>query len=148
MVELVMVMILVGVLAVFVLPRMQAGISLQDDAWRDQIVSALRYAQKSAVSHRRLVCVTVGSADVALAIASVNPAVACDAPLIGPDGSGTYAISAGANADTTVSPAGLIYFQPDGRATSTGAGTSASTRTISMNGASNVMLYGETGFAE
>jgi hypothetical protein len=49
---------------------------------------------------------------------------------------------------TTVSPAGVLFFQPDGRVTSDGAGTTASNRTISLTGASSIVVRGETGHVE
>ena len=147
MVELVIVMILLGIVSVFVLPKMQAAVSFQDEGWRDQVIGALRYGQKTAVSHRRLVCVTIGTTSVTLNIASANPATACNSALQGPGGSNIFGSTTSAAA-TAVSPAGTIFLQPDGRATTDGAGTTAATRTISMTGAANVVLYGATGFAE
>lgn len=153
MVELIIVMMLVGILAVFAFPKMQAAISIQDDAWRDQLVAAVRHAQKTAVSHRRLVCLTVtttaGANSVSLRIASANPTVAvggCDSDLAGPDGTATFASSK--SASTTVSPAGVIYCQPDGRVTSDVAGDTAVSRTITIAGAGNVVIHGDTGFVE
>ena len=49
MVELIIVMILVGVMAAYAVPKFAAMTNLSQDAWRDQVKSALRYAQKAAV---------------------------------------------------------------------------------------------------
>lgn len=153
MVELIIVMMLIGILAVFAFPKMQAALSMQDDAWRDQLVAAVRHAQKTAVSHRRLVCLTVtttaGANGVSLRIASANPTVAaggCDADLIGPDASAVFASSK--SASTAVSPAGVIYCQPDGRMTTDVAGDTVASRTITIAGAGNVVIHGATGFVE
>ena len=43
------------------------------------------------------------------------------------------------------SPAGALYFQPTGRVTTDGAGSSAVARTISIAGQSSIVLVGETG---
>lgn len=147
MVELVVVMILLGIMAVFVLPKLQGALSFQDEGWRDQLVGALRYAQKTAVSHRRLVCVSIDASSVTLSIASANPATSCDTALQGPGGSGAFGSTTSAAA-TVVNPAGTVFLQPDGRTTTDGAGNTAATRTISMTGAANVVLYGTTGFVE
>jgi MSHA pilin protein MshC len=146
--ELIIIMILVGILGVSVMPKLQATISLRDDSWRDGLVTAMRYAQKTAVSHRRLVCVTVADTTVTLTIAEANPATACNLSLTGPRGTGAFATSDNPSMLTTVSPAGVLFFQPDGRVTSDGAGTMASNRTISLTGASSIVVRGETGHVE
>lgn len=142
--ELVGVLLLVAVLAATVLPKLDGATSLRSDTWRDELLAGLRTAHQTAVSHRRLVCATVSSTSLSLSIAATNPASACSASLPGPDGSATYSTSPG-NASASVSPAGTIYFQPSGRATSDGAGSTASSRTIAVSGASDISLDGETG---
>jgi MSHA pilin protein MshC len=142
--ELVAVLMLAGILSVSALPKLQGALSFRDDGWRDQVVAALHYAHKSAVSHRRLVCATVGSSTVTLTIASANPATACSAALPGIDGQSAFADSKGAAA-ASISPAGPLYFQPSGRVTTDGAGSSAVARTIAIAGQNNVVLVGETG---
>lgn len=57
LVELVTIMIIVGILAVFAIPRMDTA-GYHAAQFHDQTVAALRFAQKTAVSHRRLVCVS------------------------------------------------------------------------------------------
>lgn len=148
MTELIIIMVLVGILAVSVMPKLQATMALRDDSWRDGLVTAMRYAQKTAVSHRRLVCVAVADTTVTLTIASANPATGCDQNMTGPTGSAVFATSDNSAMLTSVSPAGVLYFQPDGRATSDGAGTTASTRTISLTGTSSIIVRGETGHVE
>lgn len=148
MVELVVVMVLVGVLAAVALPKMGAALASRDDAWRDGLLDAMRYAQKSAVSHRRLVCATVSNTQVTLQIATSNPATTCDANYVAVSGSNVFASSSNASMTTLVSPAGVIYFQPDGRSTSDGAGTSPANRTVTPAGLSALSIIGETGHAE
>lgn len=145
MVELVIIMMIVGILAVYVLPKMAAAVNMRQDSWHDQLVSALRYAQKSAVAHRRLTCVTITSTTVSLTVAAANPATACTTALLGPDGSATFATSDDSNVATT---AMTLYFQPDGRVTTDGAGTTATNRTISGTGITSITVYAETGYVE
>jgi prepilin-type N-terminal cleavage/methylation domain-containing protein len=146
--ELIVVLVLVGVTSVFILPKLQASLGMRDGAWRDEVLASMRYAQKSAVAHRRLVCASVAGTAITLTIATVNPAVACNASLKGLDGGATFASTGNSSAGTAVSPVGTIYFQPDGRVTSDGAGTTSSTRTISMEGADDVTVNGETGHVQ
>lgn len=149
MVELVMVIILASILAAVALPKLDIATNIRDDIWRDGLLSGLRYAQKTAVSHRRLVCATVADTQVTLQIASANPATACDTDLTGPSGAGVFARSGSGSTKTTVSPAGIVYFQPDGRVTTDGAGTTVASRTLTITGvATAISIVGETGYAE
>jgi MSHA pilin protein MshC len=144
--ELVAVLVLVGLLAAVALPKMQGALSMRDDAWHDEVVSALRHAHQTAVSHRRLVCVTVGAGSVTLSIAAANPATSCGTALAGPGGAAAYASTDSGSA--SLSPAGTIYFQPSGRATSDGAGSTASDRSIAIAGSDTIVVIGETGHVE
>jgi len=145
--ELIVVLLLVGILAVTVMPKLGGIASFRDDGWRDQIVAALHYGHKVAISHRRLVCADVGAAGVTLSIAAANPATGCSTPLPGPDGQ-TLAADSKGGAPASISPAGTIYFQPSGRATTDGAGSSAATRSITIAGQAAIVLVGETGHVE
>lgn len=146
--ELIVIIVLVGVLGASVLPKLQATVALRDDAWRDALLGAIRYAQKTAVSHRRLVCVSVDNTSVTLSIASSNPASSCNLSLTGPTGNAAFASSDNTAMLTSVSPAGVLFFQPDGRVTSDGAGTTATDRTISLSGTSSIVVRGETGHVQ
>jgi MSHA pilin protein MshC len=145
--ELVIVLVLLGVLAAVALPRLQGAIAMHETAWRDQVVAALRHARATAIGHRRLVCATVATGSVQLAIAPVHGATACTAALPGPDGSADWAHSA-TPVSTTLTPAGTLYFQPSGRVTSDGAGLVASSRAIVIAGETDIVLFGETGHVQ
>ena len=145
--ELIAVLLLVGILAATAVPKMQGALSFRDDGWRDQVVAALHYAHKIAIGHRRLVCASVGGAGVTLSIAGANPATSCGNALPGLDGGALAADSKG-GATPSVSPAGTLYFQPSGRVSTDGAGSSAATRTITIAGQAPIVLVGETGHVE
>ncbi|MDO9236750.1 MAG: prepilin-type N-terminal cleavage/methylation domain-containing protein [Aquabacterium sp.] len=148
MAELVLVIILLGILIGYAGPKMTGATGMRDDAWHDQLQSALRFAQSGAVARRRLTCVTVNSASVVITTAEINPALSCPVSVPGPNGSVNFAASTNTAAATTVSPAGVLYFQPDGRITSNAVGTSVLNATITMSGASDILIYGETGYVE
>ena len=125
MVELIMVMVMVGVLAAIGIPKLMGGNTTGAMVFGDQVASALRHAQKSAVAHRRLVCVGLTARTVTLRIrtAVTLPAettlAACDAPLQGVE-NGMYD-----STDATVAMSGApaqLYFQPDGTISSLPAG--------------------------
>jgi len=88
--ELVAVLIIAGVLAAVAVPRL-AGTSASFDEVRlyDQTIAALRYAQKTAVTTQRRVCVTfTGSTQLALTYSSAYDPPACDTNLMPPAGVG------------------------------------------------------------
>ena len=147
LVELIAVMMLAGVMALVVLPRMDGASALRGAAWRDQVLSALRQGHQLAQGHRRLVCATVATGAVTLSIADSNPASSCNQALATPDGHASFAHDASGIA-TSASPAGTIYFQPSGRVTSDGAGASALNATISVAGEPAISIVGETGHVE
>lgn len=145
LVELIAILIVVGVLAVVAMPKLDAGSSLRNDAARDEVLAALRLAGQTAQSHRRLVCAEVTSSAVTLRIASARGATACDTAYAGPDGQAAFTANAG-GATLSLAPAGTLYFQPDGRVTSDGAGATSSSRTLTVSNASSITIAGETGY--
>lgn len=148
MVELIVVMVLAGILAAYAIPKVSGALGARDDAWHDSVQSALRFAQKGAVARRRLTCVTITGTTVTVSSAAINPATSCTSTINGPNGSSTFASSTNSSSGTSVSPSGTIYFQPDGRVTTDGAGTTSANRTITMSGAATITVYGETGYVE
>jgi type II secretory pathway pseudopilin PulG len=138
------VLLVVGVVAAVAVPNLQGSSGLRSAAWRDQVLAALRHAHGQAQGHRRLVCATLASGEVRLTIARANPATACDAVLGGPDGDARWAHDASGIA-LTQSPAGTLYFQPDGRITRDGAGASPVDVTVGLAGESALQISGETG---
>ena len=147
MVELIAVLLLVGVLAAVTLPRLDGAMALRGAGWRDQIKAGLLQARTLAQGHRRLVCVSLATGEIRLALASANPASACDTVLAGPDGDARWAVDGNAIA-LSQSPAGTLYFQPDGRITSDGAGSTAVNATVGLAGEPNLSLIGETGHVD
>lgn len=81
LVELIMTMIIVGILALMVLPRFMDISIFEARGFRDETLSLLRYAQKSAIAQRRTVCVTVNPDGVTLEIdTAATPDGVCDGP--------------------------------------------------------------------
>lgn len=68
MIELVVTMIVVGILAVAVLPRFSALGAFDAVAYRDKVRATLEHARKSAVAGRRTVTVTLASNSLSLRI--------------------------------------------------------------------------------
>jgi MSHA pilin protein MshC len=93
LVELISVMVIIGILATVALPRLLDTTTFDSLAFHDETLAALRYAQKSAISQRRNVCVVFTTNTVALQIASnAGPTEACGPNLAAPDGSPSFQI--------------------------------------------------------
>jgi Tfp pilus assembly protein FimT len=140
------VIVLTSVLAVFAMPSLDGVFGFRDEAWRGELIAALRNARQTAVAHRRLVCVSITSQGVVLRIAATNPASACTHALNGPDGQSTYATGSGTA--TSASPSDTVHFQPSGRATLDAAGTTSTVWQITITGQNAITLLGETGHVE
>lgn len=148
LVELVTAMLLIGILAVVAFPRMNASV-YRELAFRDQAISALRFAQKTATSHRRLVCATLTESSVTLEIATVNGATACNTELSLPGGAGSVQSGDAANVVFKSFPA-TLFFQPDGRVTTDGEGTSvlAPSPPLTIGDDLSITIVGTTGHVQ
>jgi len=58
LVELIVVMIVIGILAVVVVPRFSLLSGFDEAGYRNKVMATLEYARKTAVAQRRYVCVT------------------------------------------------------------------------------------------
>lgn len=99
LVEMITVMVIVGILAAAVAPRFFERNAFDSRGYYDQVISALRYAQKTAIAQHRLVCVAFAPTSITLTIDStVPPDGVCDAApagdLTGPSGQTPYVINA------------------------------------------------------
>ena len=98
LVELITIIVIIGIISAIAIPRMFDRGAFDSRGFYDQTLSTLRYAQKSAISHRRLVCVTFPAANqMQLRIASAFGAGVCDTDLqnpanVYPPGFTTYTI--------------------------------------------------------
>ena len=108
LVELIVTMIVVGILAVTILPRVADRGAFDARGFRDGTLAVLRYAQKSAVAQRRQVCVTFGAGLVSLRIAS-DWGGACNTDLAGPDGTAPYSIVAPATSGFVAQPVNFSF---------------------------------------
>lgn len=72
LIELIMVIVILGVLAVFATPMLKTD-GFKARGFHDETLALLRYAQKTAVAQRRSVCVNLNSTGVTLTIFAANP---------------------------------------------------------------------------
>ena len=136
LVELVVILIVVGVLAIAALPRFFDQNDFYARGFYDETLSILRYGQKTAVAQRRVVCASFTATSVTLRVAT-NFGGVCDKDLTGPNGGTPYQVSARGSVQFSPLPSALS-FNPDGSAS---AGAS-----IQVSGASGVIsVIKETG---
>lgn len=86
LVELIVTIIILGIMAAAVIPRFANQDAFEQRGFRDETVSLLRWAQKSAVAQRRAVCVVPHANGVALTIAATaGDTAACNTALALPN---------------------------------------------------------------
>jgi MSHA pilin protein MshC len=132
LIELIMVIVLVAVLAVFVAPRLNVS-DFYARGFHDETLALLRYAQKTAIAQRRTVCVAFSSsapASATLTVASAAASTACDTSLSGPNKNcpgGPTGVTACINAKS-----GVSYSAPIPPMTFDALGQPTSARTIQV----------------
>ena len=84
LVELVTILVVLGILAAVAVPQLSGTKRTYDDlAFYNGTKGILRYAQKSAIAKRRMVCVGFTATTVNLTLASAPGSAVCDANVIG-----------------------------------------------------------------
>lgn len=147
LVELILVMVLLGALAVVAMPRTGGANALRSAAWRAQVLAAVREAQTVAQAHRRLVCLAVDGPSVTLTLADQPDASDCRVEWLGPDGDKRFAHDDAAPA-TSLASKGPLYFQPSGRITLDGGGGAVANTQIDIDGETSIPIIGETGHVD
>lgn len=143
-IELIVVIVMIGILAISILPKWSGTSGFDERGFRDRVVAGLRYAQKSAVASRRTVCASFSSppASVSFRISTLPP-VAADcatgSALIGPDGN-SLIVTAPNNVGFPVLPADVV-FDAGGRPTG-----GASINVSGLPAALAITVEAETGY--
>lgn len=138
MIELVTVITMLGILAVVAIPRLDTSVyrSLE---FHDRTVAALRYAQKTASSHRRTVCVAFTASTVVLTI-DHDRSGACDNQVLNLPGANTNGVQSGDTVTAVFSPVPVGFnFFSDG---------SASDRSILIADQPAITVVGATGYVQ
>ena len=136
LIELVIVMAVVAILAVYVAPRFWTQQSFSDRGYADELAAALRAAQKAAVISgcpAELILTAAGysAAQQAASGNACNPSdTSWSTPLLGADGS---TIQDSAPSGTTAAPTGTFEFDSQGRLIADpGTTLSVGTHTITL----------------
>lgn len=76
LIELIMVIVILGVLAVFAAPRLFDNSTFTGRGLHDETMALLRFGQKTAIAQRRTVCITVIGTGITMTMFIANPAPA------------------------------------------------------------------------
>lgn len=76
LIELIMVIVILGVLAVVAAPRIFDNSTFAARGLHDETMALLRFGQKTAIAQRRTVCVTVNGTGITMTMFKDNPAPA------------------------------------------------------------------------
>ena len=133
LIELIMVIVMLGVLAVFAVPRIFNTGDFTARGFHDETMSLLRYAQKTAIAQRRTVCVALNYTGVTLRIdTNTPPDGVCDAVL--------------APANTPRGGNGLAGTLPTFAYTALGSTDQTAAIGITIPNASNITVEADTGY--
>lgn len=138
LVELVIVMIIIGILAVSVLPRFADQSVFEGRGFHDETLALLRYAQKSAIAQRRTVCIAFTATTAILTIASAAGSSNCNTNLIGPSGVSPYTVTAKTGINYAAVPTNFNF---------NALGSPSTTQSLQVSGiAQTVTIETETGY--
>jgi MSHA pilin protein MshC len=146
LIELIMVIVILGVLAVYAAPRIFNSNDFYARGFHDETLSLLRYAQKVAIAQRRTVCVTFTSTSATLTMAASPSTFDCATAtaLTGPNGSPTITARSGVTYNTTTPP---VSFNFDGLGRPIdGSGVAMATQNIKIDNADDVVVEAATGY--
>lgn len=142
LVELITVLVIVGILAVAVMPRFFDRTSFDSRAFYDQTISTLRYAQKLAIAQRRFVCVEIAGGVITLTYDKTPPSVAHTAAAC--PGSTLINPTTGASPYTMVAPSGVTVTAANFNFDA--LGSTAAKQTITVSGYGDVIVEAGTGY--
>lgn len=149
LVELIIVIVLLGVLAVYAVPRMLNSNDFNARGFHDVTLAYLRYAQKTAIAQRRTVCASFTGNSVALQITNTAGVLVCDASnsaaYRGPDGALTAQGRGGVGYSGAIAPTAMAF---DGLGQPLdGAGVVlTAAKTIQISGVADITVEAATGY--
>lgn len=143
-VELIVVIVVVGILAATVLPRFSGSTGFEERGFHDSLISALRYAQKTAISARLTACATFSTSPVQVSfrVSSVQGASNCSTgtDLVLPGASTNVLAPQRGNVTFSSAPASVIFDSAGRPAVAASIGISG------LTAAQNIIVEAETGY--
>ena len=142
--ELVVTLVILGILAAVIIPRFAQKSDFDAFGYAEQTREALRFAQKSAIAKRRLMCVAIASNSISIQFASAFGASSCNTALINPATGKAYGVASQDTAPSGVSITALSFnFDALGRP------NFAANQTLTVTGGSatqSIIIEAETGY--
>ena len=147
LIELVVVIIVVGILAVIAIPRLNTK-TFDTVGFYQEVLSSVRYAQKEAIAKRRFVCVGLASGSATISFAKTVGATTCDTDLVSPRGVSPFTVTAKSGVTLSSSPSVTAFlFDPLGRPrTTANAASPQLTISITGDGTQSFVVETETGY--
>ena len=149
LIELIIVLVLTGVLAVFAAPRILNNSDFYARGFHDENMALLRYAQKTAISQRRTVCVTFAvtpESSASLRIASQAAVGTCDTDLVGPRGDTPGTVSSKSGVSYSAPPT-AVSFDGLGQPLSSAGAVLTAPSTITVTGSGKIItIAAATGY--
>ena len=150
LIELIIVLVLTGVLAVFAAPRIFNNSDFYARGFHDENMALLRYAQKTAIAQRRTVCVTFAVSTVSTASLRVASAAAvgtCDTDLVGPRGDTPGTVTSKSGVNYSASPPTAVSFDGLGQPLSSAGAVLTAPSTITVTGSGKIIsIEAATGY--
>lgn len=150
LVELIMVIVIMGVLAVYAMPRMFNSQDFYAKGFHDETMAYLRYAQKTAIAQRRTVCVTFGTNSLTLAVATAEATADCTSaatPFAGPKGESPPTLTAKTPVTYSASPPVALNFNGLGQPTTSAGVVLTDPRSMQVSGVSKtIAVEAATGY--
>lgn len=151
LVELIMVIVVLSVLAVFAAPRIFSNSDFYAHGFHQETMALLRYAQKTAIAQRRMVCVnfdtstTPNSATLMTESPTGTGTVSCAVNVVGPKGESPAKIKAGSG--VSYASASNLIFNGLGQPVSTARSPLTANTTVQVAGASQtITIESGTGY--
>lgn len=154
-VELIVSIVLIGILSAVAVPRLSGNSGVAGPTFTEMARSTLRFAQKTAIASRRLVCVELTGSTLRLFIASAADASSCDTPLASPGGESPYTLDAndsqfqGATKFSSSVPTSLLgsalHFDALGRPRLSSGTLLSTAATLQVSGGGTIVIEAETG---